>query len=51
MLFSGAVFNLFYVWLFGFLLHAVGPLWPVLLSLALVIGSGPVALQLRPRHL
>jgi len=51
MLFSGAVFNLFYVWLFGFLLHTIGPLWPVLLSLALVIGSGLVALHLRPRHL
>ncbi len=51
MLFSGAVFNLFYVWFFGFLLHTVGPLWPVLLSMALVIGSGLVALQLRPHHL
>ncbi len=48
LLFTGAIFNLFYIWLFGFLLHTVGSLWPVLLSMAIIIGSGLIALRLRP---
>lgn len=50
LLFANELFSLFWIWLFGFLLHSSGPFWPVLLSLALVITSGLVALSLRPHQ-
>jgi MFS family permease len=51
MLFISSTFNLFYIWFFGFLLHTVGPIWPVLLSIAFVIVGTLIALfWLRPHY-
>lgn len=50
LLFANALFGLFWIWLFGLLLHSTGTFWPVLSSIILVLLSGLVALSLRPEH-
>lgn len=47
LLFANGLFGVFWIWLFGFLLHS-STFWPVLLSIVLVLLSGLVGLSLRP---